>query len=209
MEMRGNFVLFTVLRPLCGVAMSRVREHRWLNKIMTSVDLFQSCWWTTERYNWHLAYHDSCCHEATIQYQSVLEKKQRYIGSWSLLLDQPELFSYTEMTMSGGFHKVRPRPHRGGRRVPSKVDIVRELAWICGQGGGGLRIPKFCRHAPLVGRNFVCLLLELASWRTQPAELPTAKAKLATAGIFSEKSLPTTWWVAVYSPDAWLPNFGQ
>ena len=50
----------------------------------------------------------------------------------------------------------------------------------------------------LVGRDFVCLLFELASWPSQPAELPDAKAKLATAGIFSKKSLPTAWRVAVY-----------
>ena len=34
------------------------------------------------------------------------------------------------------------------------------------------------------------LLLELASLPSQSAELPNAKAKLATPGIFSEKSLP-------------------
>ena len=39
----------------------------------------------------------------------------------------------------------------------------------------------------VVGRALVCLLLELASLPSQPAELELAKAKLATPGVFSEK----------------------
>ena len=48
----------------------------------------------------------------------------------------------------------------------------------------------------LVGRDLVCLLLELASWPSQLADIPTAKARLATYGVFSEKSLPTRRWAA-------------
>ena len=44
----------------------------------------------------------------------------------------------------------------------------------------------------LVGRAFVCLLQELASQPSQPAVLPTAEARLATPGLFSEKSHPTS-----------------
>ena len=49
----------------------------------------------------------------------------------------------------------------------------------------------------VVGRALVCLLLELASLPSQPADIPTAKAKLATPGIFSEKSHPITCWVTL------------
>ena len=48
----------------------------------------------------------------------------------------------------------------------------------------------------VIGRAFVCLLLELASLPSQPAVLPTAKAKLSIPGIFSEKSLPIGCWCA-------------
>ena len=41
----------------------------------------------------------------------------------------------------------------------------------------------------LVGRDFACLLLELASSNSQLAKLPTAKAGLATPVVFSEKNL--------------------
>ena len=50
----------------------------------------------------------------------------------------------------------------------------------------------------VIGRAFVCLFLELASWPCQSAELPTAKAKLATPGIFSKKSLPISCRTAQY-----------
>ena len=42
----------------------------------------------------------------------------------------------------------------------------------------------------LVGRAFVCLLQELASQPSQPALLPTAEARLATPGLFSENLQP-------------------
>ena len=51
----------------------------------------------------------------------------------------------------------------------------------------------------VMGRAFVCLFLELPSWPSQSAKLPTAKAKLATTGIFSEKSLPIICRTAQYS----------
>jgi len=44
----------------------------------------------------------------------------------------------------------------------------------------------------LVGRVFVCSLLLLATSPSQPADVPTAKAKPGTHGIFSKKSLPTS-----------------
>ena len=51
----------------------------------------------------------------------------------------------------------------------------------------------------VVGRAFVCLLSQLASWPSQPADIPPAEAKLATPGTFSEKSHPITCWVTLYT----------
>ena len=55
-----------------------------------------------------------------------------------------------------------------------------------------MALPVYWAAHRLVGRVFVSLLSDLATWPSQPANVPTAKARLATYGAFSEKSLQTS-----------------
>ena len=77
---------------------------------------------------------------------------------------------------------------------------------VHGGAGGvvGLRDPRVLalvghndlwnRNCSLKGGFYMCFHLELASCPSQPADIRTAKARLATHGTFSEKSHPLSCW---------------
>ena len=98
---------------------------------------------------------------------------------WLWFAEFPWLFgrccSYILLQQDGRTHQIISHPTRVQEQI---CHVLLPLYWASQQ---------------LVGRVFLCLLLELASWPSRPADIPTAKARLATCWVFSAKSLPTSW----------------